>query len=367
MNLKIELGFTSDKESVVMAQIPEAHVYMHRGGAIGGWLTEILNMDFSLVSQIVAEYFSDIDDAAKDRLLELIFMQIGDSYMDDSAPTNHHEVFEKIKNQFPIIDVFYNLDNWSTIVYDFWSPGPDYQSQTHSEVEEFKLFVAELIKHPEWVDYEYLEFLNRHDFIPPFTVPSPSIEYQDGIQIKNPCPGTDISEFLDYAHREYVSCSKDLLKKKYTYSVTEHSRFAAILVSSLLELARNSKTIRKCANCGRYFIPQKRSDTMYCDAVSPQSAEMTCKQYGSQRLWYEKQRNDEISKLSRNILSSKGMLAKRNPDIPEYAASYAYFKAKRLLWKKAVRDGTKTNEEYKQWLLVMKRQKVIRGACDGTY
>ena len=60
------------------------------------------------------------------------------------------------------------------------------------------------------------------------------------------------------------------------------------------------------------------------------------------------------------------MLAKRNPDIPDYAASYEYFKAERLIWKKAVDEGLKTKEEYWKWLLLMQSQKVIKEAISGN-
>ena len=60
------------------------------------------------------------------------------------------------------------------------------------------------------------------------------------------------------------------------------------------------------------------------------------------------------------------MLAKRNPDIPQYAESYEYFKTQRLIWIKAVKDGTKTQEEYKEWLLSMQSQKIIKEAAHGN-
>lgn len=47
------------------------------------------------------------------------------------------------------------------------------------------------------------------------------------------------------------------------------------------------------------------------------------------------------------------MLAKRKPDIPQYAESYEHFKAQWLIWINAVKEGTKTQEEYREWLLYM--------------
>ena len=60
------------------------------------------------------------------------------------------------------------------------------------------------------------------------------------------------------------------------------------------------------------------------------------------------------------------MLAKRNPDIPEYAQSYNYLKIERKKWKAAVRDGRKTRDEYREWLLTMQEQKIIKKvSCDS--
>ncbi len=88
--------------------------------------------------------------------------------------------------------------------------------------------------------------------------------------------------------------------------------------------------------------------------------------YGSRRLWYERQKDDELATLSRKIASAKGMLAKRNPDISEYAESYEYFKKQRLLWMKEVKAGHKTREEYREWLLYMQSQKRIKEASNGN-
>ena len=137
-------------------------------------------------------------------------------------------------------------------------------------------------------------------------------------------------------------------------------RVGGIMLASLCEIERAGHVIRKCKNCGKYFIPANRSDTLYCDNPSPEVTALTCKEYGTQRLWYEKQKKDEIAILSRKIASAKGMLAKRNQDIPQYAASYEYFKEQRRIWIKNVNAGTKTRDEYKKWLLDMQRQKIIK-------
>lgn len=145
----------------------------------------------------------------------------------------------------------------------------------------------------------------------------------------------------------------------------EYRLWASALIS-IKKIVRSGKQIKKCKNCGKYFFPSNRSDELYCDNQSPESPDMSCKEYGTRRLWYERQKEDELATLSRKIASAKGMLAKRNPDIPAYAASYSYFKTQRLNWMKAVKDGSKTQDEYKEWLLYMQSHKVIKEASHGN-
>lgn len=149
---------------------------------------------------------------------------------------------------------------------------------------------------------------------------------------------------------------------------THHFRedfLTRIAVTSLHELVKAGKQIKHCRNCGKFFLPENRSDEIYCDAPSPQEPAWTCKQYGSRRLWYERQKQDELASLSKKIASAKCMLAKRNPDIAAYTESYEYFKAQRLVWQKAVKQGVRTADEFREWLLKMQSQKIIKE--DGTH
>ncbi len=115
--------------------------------------------------------------------------------------------------------------------------------------------------------------------------------------------------------------------------------------------------IKKCANCGRYFYPENRSDTIYCGHKSPQDGNLSCKEYGSQKLWYENLKNNESMKLCRNIYQSKQMLVKRNPDIDAYKKSFERFKEESKVWKSDVRAGVKTEDEFLIWLRNVKANK----------
>ena len=116
---------------------------------------------------------------------------------------------------------------------------------------------------------------------------------------------------------------------------------------------------KRCKNCNCFFIPLSRSDEIYCNNPSPQDSTKTCKQYGSERLWYERLKEDEAAKLSRNVYAAKSMLARRNPDIEAYAKMRDYFKAERKKWESDLKNGTRTKEEYICWLNEMKKKKTL--------
>lgn len=134
----------------------------------------------------------------------------------------------------------------------------------------------------------------------------------------------------------------------------------SVLLVELSKIFENNVSIKKCKNCGKYFIPGNRSDEIYCDKTSPQNPQMTCKEYGSKKLWYDKLKLDDAAKLARNIYMAKQMLVKRNPDIPAYKEMFDYFKSEKKKWELLVKDGKKTREEYICWLNTMKSQKTLK-------
>jgi len=52
--------------------------------------------------------------------------------------------------------------------------------------------------------------------------------------------------------------------------------------------------IKKCKNCGNYFIPTNRFDEKYCDNISPQKPDKTCKQYAVKRTYTDSIASDPI-------------------------------------------------------------------------
>lgn len=85
----------------------------------------------------------------------------------------------------------------------------------------------------------------------------------------------------------------------WTYNITSFMDFLVFIYSRLSQEHRNVKI---CANCNRYFIPQKRSDEKYCMNPSPQDQLKTCKEVGANEKRKQKIRdNNELHEHNNNM------------------------------------------------------------------
>ncbi|MBS4031476.1 MAG: hypothetical protein KGZ63_08655 [Clostridiales bacterium] len=123
-----------------------------------------------------------------------------------------------------------------------------------------------------------------------------------------------------------------------------------VCMASLYHLLKLGLAIKVCGNCGKYFVPLRRSDALYCDRISPFNASKTCKEDGSQRAFEEKLKTDEAEKLRRQIYQAKQMRVRRNPHIPSYKENFERWKKDANQWKKDIKKGRRTSEEFIQWL-----------------
>lgn len=157
----------------------------------------------------------------------------------------------------------------------------------------------------------------------------------------------------------FLSRFSSQIEKRGTVIQTFNKDLVNYLCMTFYQLLDKGYLIKKCENCGKYFVPFNRSDTLYCDRFAPQDNNKTCKEYGASKTYLENLKNDKAKGLFRKIYMAKQMLAKRNPDSPEYAESFEKYKTQSKQWKAEVKAGTKTEQEYIDWLKAVKEKKVL--------
>lgn len=163
-----------------------------------------------------------------------------------------------------------------------------------------------------------------------------------------------VSGFID--NEQEMPCTVDISRFSTVY---ECFTLDDLLRVSLFEVIKSGLKVKKCANCGKPFIPQKRSDTIYCDRPAPQKTDRSCREYGADKAYQNNLRKKASMQLYRKIYMSKQMRTKRNPDIVEYSESFEKFKSQSKQWKAEVKAGAKTEEEFIEWLKSVKEKKVL--------
>lgn len=156
-----------------------------------------------------------------------------------------------------------------------------------------------------------------------------------------------IAEKLKTSHQKY---DNDLFL---SFCFNCHTVESACFIT-LLELIKNDTPIYICKNCGKYFIPSSKKNTLYCDNIYEHGK--TCQEVGAMITYNEKLKNNEINALYRKTLSAKKMLANRNPDIPMYLEKYKRWKEEANKFKNDIRQGLKTQEDFKNWIEETKKK-----------
>lgn len=125
-----------------------------------------------------------------------------------------------------------------------------------------------------------------------------------------------------------------------------------IIQSFIIELFELTATenieIKKCKNCGKYFVPDNRSDEIYCSNIYENGK--TCKEVGHFRTKQKLMKENDDLRIYRNAYQKLLLRTRRNPDNIQYENEFQQFKEKNIELKEKVNNGEMTQEEYMNWL-----------------
>ena len=125
-------------------------------------------------------------------------------------------------------------------------------------------------------------------------------------------------EFYQIADRWRLAYQRDCkVKEKKTEVIFETSSIVTPIELLIFEYWRMYKTkriLKECENCGRFFIPKGRNDTIYCFKPSLQDPEKTCSEIGAQERRKRKRESDPTEQDYHRNYSRQNMNAKRARD-----------------------------------------------------
>jgi hypothetical protein len=157
---------------------------------------------------------------------------------------------------------------------------------------------------------------------------------------------------LERAMRGFVAASNEMYDVPLTTYDCETVEDACI--ASLHFLITHKYNIRKCANCGKYFIPL-RSDAIYCDRISPFNKRRTCKTDGAQRTHINNTNEDDLKSRIKRTKEARYMRARRNPQDKWLQKEYNEWKDTLNQKKKDHKSGAITTKQFIAWLEETKR------------
>lgn len=120
-------------------------------------------------------------------------------------------------------------------------------------------------------------------------------------------------------------------------------------IIELLEIATTENIeIKKCKNCGKFFVPDNRVDEIYCSNIYENGK--TCKEVGHFRTQQKlMQLNDDL-RIYRNVYQKLLLRTRRNPLNSQYEKDFQQFKEKNIELKEKINNGEITQKDYMEWL-----------------
>lgn len=127
----------------------------------------------------------------------------------------------------------------------------------------------------------------------------------------------DIIDINDKKYKDLTLKELTLLHKDNKYMLAEThyvETIAQALYVSFIKMVSNKIKVKKCKCCGKYFIPQGRIDTEYCNRLAPNSNKH-CSEIGATKKYHTKSANNPIKKAFQK----------------EYKKTYARIRLKKIL------------------------------------
>ena len=256
------------------------------------------------------------------------------------------------------INFFLNLTD---IRYSDYPVSSDEYEKSQDTVINDNKYIFSLFRQDLILDIEYIFNMNNLEEIKDLTplqrfqvmtnsdFRSKSLEKIDNNKVKINLSAFEIlRDYSNYPMRQDETqriVSKANINSSYFIECTD---IIQTLLIELLEIAKLNIEIKKCRNCGKFFVPDNRSDEIYCSNIFENGK--TCKEIGHFKVQQKLiQENDDL-RIYRNVYQKLLLRTRRNPSNTKYAREFEIFKDDNNKWKENISKGVSTEKEYIEWL-----------------
>ena len=149
-------------------------------------------------------------------------------------------------------------------------------------------------------------------------------------------------DILESLHSENV-----LLSMSDTHKSNDLS---SICYAILEELSKTPNyPIKKCQNCGMYFIPTSKVDEIYCDY--PKEKSKSCRDLGAFQSYTERLKQNKAMGEYRRTYQQKFMQVKKNKDNKKIAKDFENWKKQAKEKINQMKKGKLTENEVYEWIM----------------
>jgi len=124
----------------------------------------------------------------------------------------------------------------------------------------------------------------------------------------------------------------------------------SLILFDFAQVHKNNIAFVKCKNCGKYFVPAGRSDSIYCEFVLKNDETKTCKDVGALNTRAEKEKSDVVTREYRKLYMKLNMQKKRHPEDESIKERIEKLNETTKAWRNLISHGESTEEEYLKWL-----------------
>lgn len=130
---------------------------------------------------------------------------------------------------------------------------------------------------------------------------------------------------------------------------TIKSSMSLILFEAAHAMDAKTKFV-KCKNCGQYFVPVGRSDSIYCGYPSPQDSNKACRDIGANVARARKMKNDILTQEYRRLYMRFKMAIKRHPERIDLQRQLSELTEGMKLRRKQKEEETLSTDEILEWI-----------------
>lgn len=225
-----------------------------------------------------------------------------------------------------------------------------------TEYDQIKEFIFADTKYTDFGCESYLQILLSiyYSFAQSFVQTKYMFMHIIGVKENEPEASEKVLDFCEQLYGDYMNMQHIDFRILYLEGKLETLYTIKSALSLLLfEMAYAQQTNADfdiCPNCKEIFVRDGRSDIVYCNYPSPQNSEKTCREIGAQVSRANKEKNDVATREYRKIYMRLQMMSKRHPGDKEKRDNFEQLSDGMIAWRKKLKDGTATTEDFLEWL-----------------